>query len=62
MLGTGWFSAIDEDASTDFQWQPCLQLEGWGPTLDVWFASKEECDRFIAGDVIGKGWHPGEPG
>jgi PadR family transcriptional regulator, regulatory protein PadR len=52
----GWFSDIDpeEAPSETHQWQPCLQLDGWCPNFDVWFASKEECDDFIRRDILGQ--------
>lgn len=57
--GTGWFSDIDRDARVGFQWQPCLETGGGHvPSFQVWFATKKECDRWIATYVIGAGWCP----
>lgn len=52
----GWFSDLDSD-DTDM-WQPVLYLGGWGPSLPVQFDTKEECDRFIQEQIIGKPWWP----
>jgi hypothetical protein len=56
MTRQGWFSDIDPDTAIDdtFRWQACLQLEGWCPTIDVWFDTKEDCDTFIRDEVVGK--------
>lgn len=54
----GWFSDTEaEDApgySPAYPWTPCLQLDGWCPTIGVWFATKEECDRFIKDNLLGQ--------
>lgn len=59
----GWFSDIDreEAPSGTHQWQPCLQLEGWCPSIDVWFESKEACDEFIRTEILGKPMLPDRP-
>lgn len=50
----GWFSDIDEDATNEYKWQPCLNAkEGTVPSLPVWFRSKKECDDWIKEQVIG---------
>jgi hypothetical protein len=59
---TGWFSDVDTDQPVGaWEWQPCLQLPGWCPSMPVWFATKADCDQFIREDIIGMGWYPGEP-
>jgi hypothetical protein len=52
----GWFADIDEGTpSGDMQWAPFLQLDWGAPSMDVWFASEEDCLRFIREEVVGKG-------
>lgn len=59
----GWFSdpCDEEDAVAGYRWQPYLETgTGFIPPIQVWFATKEACDEFIATEVIGVGWLPGE--
>jgi len=60
---TGWFADIanvDDPLlkSDGYRWQPCLQLGGWCPSLDVWFATEAECERFIKDEILGRGMYP----
>ena len=63
-MKTGWFADIanvDDPLlkSDGYRWQPCLQLEGGHcPAFDVWFATKEECERFIKDEILGQGVYP----
>lgn len=55
--GRGWFSDVDAEADPRYQWQPCLETgQGLIPSFQVWFATKDECDAWIAENVIGVGW------
>lgn len=57
----GWFSDVDnEDGVGEYRWQPCLQLDGWCPSMPAWFRSKEECDAFIRDEIIGKEMLPND--
>lgn len=59
MNDTFWFSDIamrDQTHQHDYPWQPCLQLDGMCLSLEIWFASKDECDQFILSDVVNAGW------
>lgn len=51
---TGWFADIDsDDATPPYIWQPCVQVTGGLCTsLQIWFASKEECLKFIREDIL----------
>jgi len=54
---TGWLAEWDDDEDTNsrYPWRPRLQVdESWCPTLMVWFATKEECERFIREHIIGQ--------
>jgi len=52
----GWFSDIDEGQDSDaYRWQPCIQTEALVSSLQIWFASKVECDNFIRDQVIPAG-------
>lgn len=58
----GWFADSDRDATSEFKWQPCFDTDaGHTPSFQVWFVSKAECEKWIAENVIGAGWAPGEP-
>jgi len=52
---TGWFADVDPDVSDDHTWQPCLLLDDIRLSLDLWFATEEECLAFIRKDVVGRG-------
>lgn len=52
MSRQGWFSDAEDPPSATFRWQPCLQLDGWCLSIDVWFESKEDCDNFILTNVL----------
>lgn len=59
---TGWFADIDHEVSHDYPWQPVLAFADGDhrqvASMDVWFASREECEAYIAGHVIGQGLLP----
>lgn len=58
----GWFADWDNDATNGYGWQPCLETgQGHVPCFQVWFKTKAECESFIADNVIGVGWLPGDP-
>lgn len=58
----GWFADWDEDAITVGGWQPCLETgQGHIPCFQVWFATKVECEQWIADNAIKVGWFPGDP-
>ncbi|MFD9739457.1 hypothetical protein [Umezawaea sp. NPDC059074] len=52
---TGWFADVDPDVSDDHTWQPCLLLDDVRLSLDLWFATEEECLAFIRKEVVGRG-------
>jgi hypothetical protein len=52
---TGWFADVDPDVSDDHTWQPCLLLDDIRLSLDLWFASEEECLAFVRKEVVGRG-------
>lgn len=61
-LRRGWFADLDATQGGDYQWQPCLETgKGHIPCFEVWFKTKAECEDWIAANVIGVGWFPGEP-
>lgn len=51
----GWFAdlADEEDRVAAYPWQPFLQTEGGCFPLPVWFKTQEDCQKFIALEVIG---------
>jgi len=56
-----WFSDIamrDQPHPEQHPWQPCLQLDGFCLSIEMWFASKDECDAFIQSDIVGCEWKP----
>lgn len=58
----GWFADWDSEATSEYGWQPCLETgQGHVPSFEVWFKSEAECEQWIADNVIGVGWFPGEP-
>jgi hypothetical protein len=59
----GWFADWDDEQPQDgCGWQPCLETgQGHIPCFEVWFKTKAECEAFIADNVIGVGWFPGDP-
>lgn len=58
---TGWFADIDPEVQ-DYPWQPVLAHADGDHrevvSIDVWFTSREECEAFIAGRIIGQGMLP----
>lgn len=58
MYRTGWFADpgdMDEDDYDErFPWRPYLQTSGACVPLRLWFATKEDCERFIRDEVLGK--------
>jgi hypothetical protein len=55
---SGWFAYLDPDQSTEYAWQPRLQLSyGVAPTMDIWFSSEESCLTFIKEEVISQNLH-----
>ena len=52
---TGWFADVDPDVGDDHTWQPCLLLDDIRLSLDLWFASEEECLAFLRKEVVGRG-------
>lgn len=58
----GWFADRDREATEPHVWQPCFDTnQGHIPCFEVWFSTKAECEAWIAENVIGAGWSPGEP-
>lgn len=56
--GRGWFADpgdTDEDGyDPTHPWRPYLQIDGACIQLSIWFATKDECERFIREEVLGK--------
>lgn len=62
----GWFADV-EDVERDpdgnqaspslpgYEWQPVLQTAGLCLSMDIWFPSKGECEKWISDNVLGKG-------
>lgn len=54
----GWFADADNWREGDHGermdgWQPCLETgTGFIPTFDVWFKTREECERFIRDEIL----------
>lgn len=58
----GWFADWDDEQEGDYGWQPCLETgQGHIPCFQVWFKTKAKCEEWIAANVIGVGWFPGDP-
>lgn len=58
----GWFADWDDEQQTDYGWQPCFETgQGHIPCFEIWFKTKAECEEWIAANVIGAGWFPGDP-
>lgn len=56
----GWFAAIDPDAGVhNWQWQPCLRLDGDLYRLGTWFQTEEDCLSYIATKIMGQGFADG---
>ena len=55
----GWFADTYDEKQGNFTWQPCLQLDGYCPSMPVWFETKYECDVFIRDEILSQGWFPG---
>lgn len=58
MSAEGWFADItdEEDRDSRWPWQPFIQTAGGCfPLQGVWFATEEECEIFIRGEIIGRG-------
>lgn len=57
----GWFADVrqdPEDGPADM-WQPCLETGiGHIPCFDIWFATRQECEKWIAETVLGVGMLP----
>lgn len=54
-MKTGWFADLDQEAPDPHKWQPCLQAEeGICLSFEIWFKSKEECERYIQGRILGQ--------
>jgi hypothetical protein len=53
--GVHWFADWDdENAVSDYGWQPCLETgEGLVPSIGIWFESKERCEQWIRDYLIG---------
>ncbi|MEV1245119.1 hypothetical protein [Nonomuraea sp. NPDC049750] len=50
----GWFAEFDREATAEYAWRPVLQTDGGlAPDFDIWFATKEECEKWIRENVIG---------
>lgn len=63
MANRGWFADVDPDSTTEFAWQPCLNLNnGHIPSLAIYFKTRAECEQWMADSVIGTGWDEDEPG
>lgn len=56
----GWYSAHDAENGFYMEWQPTLQTDGQILEVEIYFATKEECDQFIKDRIIGRGWYHGE--
>lgn len=54
----GWFADPGDTDEDDYDernpWRPYLQIGAGCVPLRLWFASKEECERFIRDEVLGK--------
>lgn len=61
MSERGWFPDVDREQIGEYVWQPCLETgEGHIPSFEVWFNTEAECKDWIAVNVIGIGWYPGD--
>lgn len=61
-LRRGWFADWDDEDTTGYGWQPCLETGvGHIPCFEVWFKTKAECEAWITENVVGVGWLPGDP-
>ncbi|MGI5144807.1 hypothetical protein ACQEVC_45570 [Plantactinospora sp. CA-294935] len=57
----GWFADVEDVDSEDgeprsdpaYPWQPVLQTAGLCLSLDIWFASRAECEQWLRDNVIG---------
>lgn len=62
-----WAEPVDEREETEFlhgNFYPCLQPKGeWGcvASIEIWFPDKASCEQFIAEELVGARWAPGEP-
>ena len=54
----GWYaskmSPDDEGYNESAPWEICLQLDGWSPTLTVWFSTEADAVAFLKTEVLGK--------
>lgn len=56
--GTGWFADLSDnvEATAIGPWRPFLQAAGGCFPLPIWFASKDECEKFIGEHIAKTGW------
>lgn len=55
----GWFADIDADAPASHQWQPCFETgEGHIPCFQIWFETRDQCERWIQENLLGVGMLP----
>lgn len=60
----GWH-AVKSDSPpggrTDpFPWQPALRHGGLDITVDMFFGTQAQCERFIGSVLLGRGWYPND--
>ena len=56
----GWFSEQNEDAPNPrFPWQPFFQHPAGCLSLSVWFETKDHCEMFVRGQLVGAGHFEG---
>jgi hypothetical protein len=61
-LGNYWFASHEpdnaqEDGHPDTPWQPWCQMNWGGPSVNVWFSTKAECEEFIRDEIMRAGAH-----
>lgn len=49
---TGWFADIDVEQRPPYIWQPCLETPIASLSFQIWFTSKEACEKYIEEDIL----------
>lgn len=54
---TGWLAIFDNESDPHYPWQPFVQLATQVASMQVWFATKADCEAFID-EIISVGRYP----